>query len=97
MKKRLSINLNPKIAKEITKVNSGSLIISVYEGPFTEELKVIDQASNGMLKKIRKLGELSGKLGEGTYLPALSGLKPGHELVERKCPISRMRASQAGG
>ena len=75
MKKRLSINLNPKTAKEITKVNSGSLIISVYEGPFTEELKVIDQASNGMLKKLRKLDELSGKLGQGTYLPALSGLK----------------------
>ena len=28
-----------------------------------------------MLKKLRKLGELSGKLGQGTYLPALSGLK----------------------
>ena len=41
MKKRLSININLKTTKEITKVNSGSIVISVYEGPFTEELKAM--------------------------------------------------------
>ena len=39
MKKRLYIKLNKKNAKELTKINSGSLIVGVYEGPFTEELK----------------------------------------------------------
>jgi len=75
MKKRLSINLNKKNAKELTKINSGSLIVGVYEGPFTEELKKIDEASNGQLKKLRKLGELKGQLGQGTYLPVLTGVR----------------------
>ena len=75
MKKRLSINLNKKNAKELTKINSGSLIVGVYEGPFTEELKKIDEASNGQLKKLRKIGELKGQLGQGAYLPVLTGVR----------------------
>ena len=75
MKKRLSINLNKKNAKELTKIISDSLIVGVFEGPFTEELKNIDEASNGQLKKLRKLGELKGQLGQGNYLPALTGIR----------------------
>jgi len=75
MKKRLSINLNQKIVKEITEISSGGLIIGVFEGPFSDELKIIDQETNGTLKKLRKLGELEGKLGQSIYLPALSGVK----------------------
>ena len=75
MKKRLSINLTKKNAKELPNISSGSLIVGVYEGPFTEELKIIDEVSNSQLRKLRKLGELKGKLGQGTYLPALSGVK----------------------
>jgi len=75
MKKRLSINLNKKSTVELPKVSSGSLIVGVYEGPFTEELKKIDEVSNGQLKKLRKLGELNGKLGQGNYLPALAGIR----------------------
>jgi len=75
MKKRLSINLTKKNAKELPNISSGSLIVGVYEGPFTEELKIIDEVSNSQLRKLRKLGELKGKLGQGTYLPALSGIK----------------------
>ena len=98
MKKRLSININLKTTKEITKVNSGSLVISVYEGPFTEELKAIDLASNGMLKKLRKLGELNGKLGQGTYLPALPGLKAERTYLvgcgQKRKKISRQDAAK---
>ena len=75
MKKRLSINLNQKIVKEITEISSGGLIIGVFEGPFSDELKIIDQETNGTLKKLRKLGELEGKLGQSIYFPALSGVK----------------------
>ena len=75
MKKRLSINLTKKNAKELPNISSGSLIVGVYEGPFTEELKIIDEVSNSQLRKLRKLGELEGKLGQGAYLPALSGVK----------------------
>ena len=39
------------------------------------ELKKIDEVSNGQLKKLRKLVELNGKLGEGNYLPALTGIR----------------------
>ena len=74
MKKRLSINLNKKSTAELPKVSSGCLIVGVYEGPFTEELKKIDEVSNSQLKKLRKLGELNGKLGQGNYLPALNGI-----------------------
>jgi len=98
MKKRLSININLKTTKEITKVNSGSIVISVYEGPFTEELKAIDRASNGMLKKLRKLGELNGKLGQGTYLPALPGLKAERTYLvgcgQKRKKISRQDAAK---
>ena len=74
MKKRLSINLNKKSTAELPKVSSGCLIVGVYEGPFTEELKKIDEVSNSQLKKLRRLGELNGKLGQGNYLPALTGI-----------------------
>ena len=69
------MNLTKKNAKELPNISSGSLIVGVYEGPFTEELKIIDEVSNSQLRKLRKLGELEGKLGQGTYLPALSGVK----------------------
>ena len=46
MKKRLSINLNKKSTVELPKVSSGSLIVGVYEGPFTKELKKIDEVIN---------------------------------------------------
>ena len=75
MKKRLTINLNKKSTVELLKVSSGSLIVGAYEGPFTEELKKIDEVSKGQLKKLRKLGELNGKLGQGNYLPALMGIR----------------------
>ena len=75
MKKRLTINLNKKSTVELLKVSSGSLIVGAYEGPFTEELKKIDEVSKGQLKKLRKLGELNGKLGQGNYLPALTGIR----------------------
>ncbi len=61
MKKRLTINLNKKSTVELLKVSSGSLIVGAYEGPFTEELKKIDEVSKGQLKKLKKLGELNGK------------------------------------
>ena len=69
------MNLTKKNAKELPNISSGSLIVGVYEGPFTEELKILDEVSNSQLRKLRKLGELKGKLGQGTYLPALSGVK----------------------
>ena len=75
MKKRLSVNLNKKNVGDIVKTPSGSLIVGTYEGSFTEELRKIDTVSGGHLKKLRKLGELKGKLGEGNYLPALPGVR----------------------
>ena len=98
MKKRLSVNLNKKNAGDIIKTPSGSLIVGTYEGSFTEELRKIDIASGGHLKKLRKLGELKGKLGERNYLPALPGVraqrtyivgcgKKGKKLSRQDCVI----------
>ena len=75
MKKRLSINLNIKTTNELVRQTTGALIVGTYEGPFTEELKKINEVSNDQLKKLRKLGELNGKLGQGDYLPALMGIR----------------------
>ena len=75
MKKRLSINLNIKTTNELDRQTTGALIVGTYEGPFTEELKKINEVSNDQLKKLRKLGELNGKLGQGDYLPALMGIR----------------------
>ena len=65
MKKRLSINLNIKTTNELVRQPTGALIVGAYEGSFTEELKKINEVSNDQLKKLRKLGELNGKLGQG--------------------------------
>ena len=75
MKKRLSINLNIKTTNELVRQPTGALIVGAYEGSFTEELKKINEVSNDQLKKLRKLGELNGKLGQGDYLPALMGIR----------------------
>ncbi len=52
MKKRLTINLNKKSTVELPKVSSGSLIVGVYEGPFTKELKKIDEVSKIRSRKL---------------------------------------------
>ena len=76
MKKRLSINLKQHMFNQITKVKTKSLIVGVYEGSiFNEYTKNIDIATDGALKKLKKLGELEGKLSQCCYLPVLPGIK----------------------
>tara|TARA_B100000686_G_scaffold57218_1_gene61430 strand:+ start:7583 stop:9088 length:1506 start_codon:yes stop_codon:yes gene_type:complete len=98
MKKRLSINLNLKNIKELISANSESLIVGGYEGPFTEELKKIDNASKGNLKKLRRIGEIKNKLGQGAYLPALSGIKAHRTYIvgcgKKGRKISRQEATK---
>ena len=76
MKKRLSINLKQHMFNQITKIKTKSLIVGVYEGSiFNEYTKNIDIATDGALKKLKKLGELEGKLSQCCYLPVLPGIK----------------------
>ena len=76
MKKRLSINLNQKMFSQINKIKTGSLIVGIFESSnINNHIKPIDLATDGVLRKLKKLGELEGKVSQSSYLPALSGVK----------------------
>ena len=76
MKKRLSINLNQKMFDQVTNVKTDSLILGVYEDSnISGHIKQLDIATGKALTKLKRLGELQGKLSQSSYLPVLSGIK----------------------
>ena len=76
MKKRLSINLNQKMFDQVTNIKTDSLILGVYEDSnISGHIKQLDIATGKALTKLKRLGELQGKLSQSSYLPVLSGIK----------------------
>ena len=52
------------------------MIIGVSEAKTLDgDLKVINEASNGTIKKLNSREEITGKIGNSVYLPAISGVK----------------------
>ena len=75
MKKRLSLALQQDLKKNLLKVKSDSLIIGVNEGNALNPISSkIDQATNGVIKKLAKRKEFEGKVGQQAYVAAPEGL-----------------------
>ena len=76
MKKYLTLNINQKITKDLKTINTGALVVGCHEGKnLNDTLKELDLASDGLIKKLTKRGEISGKAGHGLYIPSLQGIK----------------------
>ena len=71
LKKSLFTSVNAKAELGIIKVLTGD--DKEAQSLIQTELD-INLIKNDQLKKLRKLGELNGKLGQGNYLPALTGI-----------------------
>ena len=75
MKKRLSIALQQDLKKDLLKVKTDSLVIGVNEGRVLNPLSTkIDEATNGVIKKLAKRKEFEGKVGQQAYIASPEGM-----------------------
>ena len=76
MKKYLTLNINQHTSKGLKSLSSKALVVGAYEGNnMNDALKELNLASNGVIKKLLNRKEISGKPGEGTYIPSLQNVK----------------------
>jgi len=75
MKKRLSIDLQQDLKKDLLKVKTDSLVIGVNEGRVLNPISTkIDKATKGVIKKLAKRKEFEGKVGQQAYIASPEGL-----------------------
>ena len=75
MKKLLNQSISSNKKLNFKKDKFQTLIIGVSEAKTLDgDLKVINEASNGTIKKLISREEITGKIGNSVYLPAISGV-----------------------
>ena len=75
MKKLLNQSISSNKKLNFKKDKFQTLIIGVSEAKTLDgDLKVINEVSNGTIKKLISREEITGKIGNSVYLPAISGV-----------------------
>ena len=75
MKKLLNQSISSNKKLNFKKDKFQTLIIGVSEAKTLDgDLKVINEVSNGTIKKLISRKEITGKIGNSVYLPAISGV-----------------------
>ena len=74
MKKRLTLTINQELTKNILKVKTDVLVVGVNEDKALNPLsQKIDNATNGIIKKLIKRKEFEGKIGQTAYISTSEG------------------------
>jgi|TARA_B100000902_G_C27320629_1_gene924164 leucyl aminopeptidase len=74
MKKRLTLTINQELSKNILKAKTDVLVVGVNEDKALNSLaQNIDNATNGVIKKLIKRKEFEGKIGQTAYIAASEG------------------------
>ena len=75
MKKLLNQSISSNKKLNFKKDKFQTLIIGVSEAKTLDgDLKVINEVSNGTIKKLISREEITGKIGNSVYLPTISGI-----------------------
>ena len=76
MKKLLNLSITSNKKLNFAKDKFQALIVGVSDSKtLNGDIKNIDNATNGLIKKLISREELTGKIGNSVYLPTLNGIK----------------------
>ena len=74
MKKRRALDIKQELSKNILKIKTDVLVLGVHEGKvLNTSAKEIDNATNGIIKKLAKRGEFEAKIGQTAYVATNDG------------------------
>ncbi|MEC7910344.1 MAG: leucyl aminopeptidase [Pseudomonadota bacterium] len=76
MKKYLTLNFDYISPKNIKGLKAKTLILGTYEGgKLNQFMQELSSASNGVLKKILDRKDITGRPGDGLYIPSLTNIR----------------------